>query len=129
MANIFIGMLLFMASLSMFSFSTLYGAVDRTFTGLDEVVLREGVNIVSLYQPYFDTTLTSKYIREYFTVNLDRYTPFVSSIYQIEYGDEFRSDGIYYPTSVNVWFQAKFSGYKYTDEITYRITEGELYYG
>lgn len=128
MANIFIGMLLFIASISMFSFSTLYGAVDRTFTGLDDVIIREGVNVVSLYRPYFDTKLTSKYIREYFDVNLDRYRPHVSYLYQIEYGDEFKDEGIYYPTSVNVWFQAKFGGYVYTDELTYRITEGELYY-
>lgn len=128
MGNIFIGMLLFILSLSMFSFSTLYGAVDRTFTGLDEVVLRKGVDVITLDDPYFDATLTSKYIREYLKENLKRYEPYVSYIYQIDYGDEFKFDGVYYPTSVDLWFSAKFDGFIYTDELRYRIVQGELYY-
>lgn len=128
MPNIIIGAMLFIASISMFSFSTLAGAVDRTFKGLDEVVLREGIDTISQDRPFFDKTLTTTYLLEYFSTNLKPYEHQIKYSLDITFELEFKVGDVYYPTQIDLWFQASFSGYKYTDEIIYRIAEGELYY-
>lgn len=127
MPNIIIASFLFIASISMFSFSTLYGAIDRTFNGLDEVTLREGIDYTTLDRPYFASWLTTSYVEDYFKVNLKSYEKELKYTVKMKYDKAFFFEGGYFPQQVNISFQATFGMYKYTNSVSYQIVKGEMY--
>lgn len=130
MANMLIATLLFVLSITIFSFSTSFGALERTFLGIDEVFMKQTINATDCSQPYFNTETLESNLESHFSLNLDRYYPMLAYSYTCEYLDGFYEYGEYHLTSVNITLSGSFlSTYKYENTAWFYIKEGESNYG
>ncbi len=130
MANMLLATMLFILSVTMFSFSVSYGALDRTFQGLDENVFRQAVNVMDASKPFFDEHVVESTVKTYLKTNLDMYKPMLKYSFMTEPLDGFYEEGVWRTTWIDITFYGDFlSTYHYESVSSFYIKEGEAIYG
>ena len=130
MANVFLATLLFILSVTMFSFSSSYGALDRTFECFDETFAAQCINAIDASQPFFDKDVLNQNTYAFFKNNLDQYKPMIKYTWDIEYLNGFYEDDVYHLTAFDVSLDGSFlSSYHYRNVSSFYIKEGEAIYG
>ncbi len=130
MANTFLATLLFILSVTMFSFSSSYGALDRTFDCFDETFASQCINAIDASRPFFDKDVLLENASVFFRNNLDQYKPMLKYTWDIEYLNGFYEDDVYYLTAFDVSLDGSFlSSCHYRNVSSFYIKEGDAIYG
>lgn len=130
MANVFLATMLFILSVTMFSFSTSYGALERSFQGVDETFVSQCINATDSYMPFFDFEKFNDLVNEYLIINLDRYKPMLSYHFECDSIDGYYEEGEYRATYVTFALNGSFlSSYNYSNFSSFYIKGGDSIYG
>lgn len=127
MLNTWLSILMFMISLSGFSFANKLSNINKIFYLLPRSIMENAIRLdESETRPYFEKAYLKEEVKNYFTLNLKPLLKTYEISFSFFFQDEDNNDFLSYEDGVIISFKANIIfDYKYINSLTFTIKQHE----